>query len=209
MKKWVVLFCLLSYARSYADSAESIIPSGMEAPKNQKLEAIAYFSDGRQSGCGLRATGDASDGLWLNVLVTAFYKGTGATFGVLKVVARKVEMKNGTPVLKDGERTFVEDGRISKAWIESASGKQPIIYKNGESLHRDAYMINTEFTSTMDVLVAMSHERFKVGVNRNGFGPDQIFEFDQRLEKADDAKFSACIKNLNGVIEENRLRESF
>jgi hypothetical protein len=182
---------------------------GAEIPQNQNLAVVDYFSDGRQTGCGLRATGETKDDLWLNVLITVFRKETGATFGVIKVVARKVNMKDGAPVLQDGKITFSSSGNIQKAWIKPDSGKQAIIYKNGESSHSDAYMVNTEFTSTVDLLVAMSLENFRVGLNKNDEGPDEIFQFDKRLSQGEAGKFSVCMGNLRAAMQEGKNKETF
>ncbi|MGA7748910.1 MAG: hypothetical protein WCA63_02060 [Gallionella sp.] len=208
--KYLVLFLVaLSSAHAYADPAPSIIPSGMAIPQNQNLAVVDYFSDGRQTGCGLRATGETRDDLWLNVLITVFRKETGATFGVIKVVARQANIKDGAPVLQDGKMTFSDLGKIKKAWIKSDTGKQAMVFKNGESSHSDAYMVNTEFASTVDLLVAISQENFKVGLNRNGYGPDQIFQFDKPLVKEEAGKLSVCMNNLRAAIEENKRKESF
>lgn len=209
MKYWLAFFCILSFGSANADSSASIIPSGMQTPRNQKLDVVDYFNDGQQTGCGLRATGEASDDLWLNILVTIFHKRTGVTFGVIKVVARKAVTENGVPVLKNGEMTFIDQGRISKAWIESESGKQAMVYRNGQSRHSDAYMVNTEFDSTSDLLLAISQEPFKVGINRNGFGPDEIFQFHEPLDAAKVRKLLACINSLRAAQAENRSWDSF
>jgi hypothetical protein len=82
MKYWIVLFSLLLSAQALA-SPTSVIPL------NQNLAVVDYFGEGRQTGCGVRATGETKDNLWLNVLITVFLKETGSTFGVIKVVARK------------------------------------------------------------------------------------------------------------------------
>jgi hypothetical protein len=205
------LFFVLLPFLAYAEPTPPIYPplSVAEIPQKQNLEAVDYSSGGRQTGCGLRATGVTKDDMWLNVLITVFRKETGTTFGVIKVVARKANMKDGAPVLQDGKMTFSELGKIQKAWIRSDSGKQAFVYKNGESLHSDAYMVNTEFASTLDLLVAISQENFTVGLNRNESGPDQIFQFDKRPERDGAGKLSACMNNLRAAIEESKSRESF
>jgi hypothetical protein len=209
MKYWVLLFGVLLSAIAYAEPSLSATPVGAEIPRNQNLAVVDYFSDGRQTGCGLRATGETRDDLWLNVLITVFRKETGATFGVIKVVARKANMKDGAPVLQDGKITFLNLGKIQKAWIKSDSEKQASIYKNGESSHSDAYMVNSEFASTVDLLLAISQEDFKVGLNRNEYGPDQIFQFDKRLSQNESGKLTACMNNLRAAIEEIKSKESF
>lgn len=203
MKYWVLLFCVLISAHALADSSAPV------TPLNQNLAVVDYFGDGQQTGCGLRATGETNDHVWLNVLITVFRKETGATFGVIKVVARKVNTKDGVPLLQDGKITYANIGKIRKAWIKPDSGKEPLIYKNGESSHSDAYMVNTEFASTVDLLVAMSQEDFKVGLNRNESGPDEIFLFDKRLGQDEAGKLSVCMKNLRAAMEENKSKQSF
>jgi hypothetical protein len=203
MKYWVLLFGTLLSAHVLADSSTPVIPL------NQNLAVVDYFSNGRQTGCGLRATGETKDGLWLNVLITVFRKDTGATFGVIKVVARKVDKKDGVPLLKDGMITYANLGKIRKAWIKPDSGKQPLTSKNGESSHSDAYMVNTEFSSTVELLLSMSQENFKVGLNRYESGPDEIFQFDRRLSEDDTGKLSICMKNLRDAMEEKKNKESF
>ena len=203
MKNWILLFGVLLSARALADSSTPAVPL------NQNLAVVDYFSNGRQTGCGLRATGETKDDLWLNVLITVFRKETGATFGVIKVVARKVNTKDGVPLLKDGKITYADIGNIRKAWIKPESGKEPQINKNGESSHGDAYMVDTEFVGTVDLLVAMSRENFKVGLNRNEHEPDEIFQFDKRLDQDEANKLSICMKNLRAAIEESKSKQSF
>jgi hypothetical protein len=203
MKFWILLFSVLLSAQALADSPSPVIPL------NQNLVVVDYFSNGQQTGCGLRATGETIDNLWLNILITVFRKDTGATFGVLKVVARKVNAKDGAPVLKDGKITYVDLGNIRKAWIKPDSGKQPKINKNGESSHNDAYMVDTEFSSTVDLLLAMTQENFKVGLNRNEAGPDEIFQFDKRPSRDVIAKLTVCMNNLRAALEEKKSKEVF
>jgi len=209
MKYWILLFGLLLSELAYAEPSPPINQAAAEIPHNQNLAVVDYFSNGQQTGCGLRATGETKDDLWLNVLITVFRKETGATFGVIKVVARKANMKDGAPVLQDGKITFSDLGKIQRAWIKSDSGKEAFVYKNGESSHSDAYMVNTEFASTVDLLVAVSQENFKVGLNRNEYGPDQVFQFDKRPNQDEAGKFSACMSNLRAAIVETGSKESF
>lgn len=203
MKFFVLLFGVLLSAHVVADSSIQVVPL------NQNLAVVDYFSDGRQTGCGLRATGETKNDLWLNVLITVFRKETGATFGVIKVVARKVNTKDGVPLLQGGKITYANLGKIRKAWIKPDSGKQALTSKNGESSHSDAYMVDTEFASTVELLLAMSQENFKVGFNRNESGPDEIFQFDKRLSEDEVGKLSVCMKNLRAAMEENKNMESF
>jgi hypothetical protein len=203
MKFWALIFGLLISAQALAGSSAPVIPL------NQKLEVVDYSDNGRQSGCGLRATGNTKDDVWLNVLVTVFMKETGASFGIIKVVARKVNTKDGAPVLQDGKITYADLGKISKAWIKSYSGKEPLIYKNGESSHADAYMVTADFSSTVDLLAAILQESFEVGLTRNEQGPDEIFQFDKQLGQDEAYKLSVCMKNLKTAMDENKERQNF
>jgi hypothetical protein len=203
MNRYIFIFGVLLSAQALGGSSTPVIP------QNQNLAVVDYFNNGRQTGCGLRATGETNDNLWLNVLITVFRKDTGATFGVIKVVARKVNTKDGAPLLKDGKITYLDLGNIRKAWIMPDSGKQPRINKNGESSHNDAYMVDTEFSSTVDLLLAMTQENFKVGLNRLETGPDEIFQFDKRPSQDEVAKLSICMKNLRAEMEEKKNKEVF
>jgi hypothetical protein len=203
MKYWVVVIGILLSAHALAGS------TAPEIPLNQKLAVVDYFDNGRQSGCGLRATGETKDDVWLNVLVTVFMKGTGAAFGVIKVVARKVNMKDGVPLLHDGKITYANIGNIRKAWIKSYSGKEPLIYKNGESSHGDAYMVTADFSSTVDLIAEILQDSFKIGLNRTGDGPDEIYQFNKQLDQDEGYKLSVCMKNLRTAMDENKDRQNF
>ena len=202
MKYWAFLFVLLS-APAYADSAAPVIPL------NQNITAVDYVDNGQQTGCGLRATGETGGDLQLNVLITVFSKGNGASFGVIKVVARKVDIKDGKLVLKDGKITYADIGNIEKAWIVSASGKRPLIYKNGESSHADAYMVTADFSSTLDMLVALLQESLTVGISRNEDDPDEEFLFDKRVSSDEAYKLSVCMKNLRAAMDAGKSEEIF
>lgn len=206
---WLLAVCLSTPV--FADPAAPANAPAAVMPLNQILSSVEYFREGRQSGCGLRATGDTKDNVWLNVLITVFVKDTGATYGVIKVVARQVEMKDGVPLLRDGKMSYLSRGRINKAWIKPESGKQPLIHQNGESPHSDGYMASVEFASTMDLLVAMAREDFKVGLNRNEDQADEVYGFDQRLSQYEAKKLSTCMGNLRAQIAErqNQNQNSF
>ena len=204
MKSPVILLVgMLLSAPAFADN------TGLVVPKNQKLVSVEYSSNGRQTGCGLRATGETENGLSLNVLITVFSKETGATFGVVKVVARQIQMKDGVPQMEDGRIVYDDLGKIDHAWVATESGKRPFVYKDGEMSHADAYMINTEFASTLDFMAAMLQERFKVGLNRKTDGPDQVFRFDVYLPPAEGSRFSACIEKLRAELDAHEHKESF
>jgi hypothetical protein len=203
MKFWVLFFGMLFSPLVLAESSSPIVPL------NQKLAVVDYFDNGRQSGCGLRATGETSDDVWLNILITVFMKETGTAFGVIKIVARKVNMKDGAPLLQNGKVTYAKLGNIRNAWIKSYSGKQPLIDKNGKSSHGDAYMVTADFSSTVDMLVAILQESFRIGLNRNEVGPDEVFQFDKQLDQDEAYKLSVCMKNLRTVMDENRDKQNF
>ena len=203
MKRQVLFIALLLSAEVSASTPAPVIPL------QQKLTAVEYSSGGRQTGCGLRITGVTKQNMSLNVLITVFMKQGGTTFGVVKVVARNMDMKNDVPMPQDGSSAYSSLGQISKAWIKPDSGSQPLIYQNGKSSHNDAYMVTTEFASTVDLLVAISQENFKVGLNRGDDGPDEIFQFDRRISRDEAGKLSVCMKNLRTEIEENRRNKTF
>jgi hypothetical protein len=203
MKYSVLFFAVLLSAEAFAATSVPVIPM------RQNLAAVEYSSEGRQNGCGLRITGMTGQNLSLNVLITVFMKEAGVTFGVVKVVARKMDVENGVPLPQDGSATYSGIGQIRKAWIEPASGSQPLIYQNGKSSHNDAYMVSTEFSGTVDLLVAISKENFRVGLNRSDDGPDEIFQFDRRISREEAAKLSVCMKNLRDEIEENKRKNTF
>ena len=203
MKYSVLLFAVLVSAEAFAATSVPVIPL------QQNLTAVEYSGGGRQTGCGLRITGVTRQNLSLNVLITVFMKEAGVTFGVVKVVARKIDMKNDVPLPQDGSATYSSIGQIRKAWIKPDSGSQPLIYQNGKSSHNDAYMVSTEFASTVDLLVAISKENFRVGLNRSDDGPDEIFQFDRRISQEEAGKLSVCMKNLRAEIEENKRNNTF
>ncbi len=196
MKYWTFLFVLLLSAHTYADSSTPAIPL------NQNITAVDYIDNDQQTGCGLRATGETSNDLQLNVLITVFTKGSGASFGVIKVVARKVDVK-------DGKTTYADMGNIQNAWIISASGKRPLIYKNGESAHADAYMVTADFSSTLDMLVALLQETLTVGINWNEDDPDEEFLFNKRVAPDEAYKLSVCMKNLHAAMDAGKGKEVF
>ncbi|MEO8333031.1 MAG: hypothetical protein ABI479_11420 [Gallionella sp.] len=192
---------------SIAAPNDILIPSVI--PQNQNFSAVDYFRDGRQSGCGLRITGETLDDLWLNVLITVFLKETGDTFGAIKIVARKVVMKDGKPLLRDGRISYLSVGNIQRAWIKPDSWELPAVYEGGGPSHNDAYMATVEFAGTMDLLVAISQGSFKVGVNRGGDKLEEIFQFEQRIGQDETSKLTRCMNNLRAEIEENKRKKSF
>lgn len=194
-------------ALAVAAPHDILIPSVV--PLNQNLAAVTYLKDGRQSGCGLRITGETPDNIWLNVLITVFLKEAGNTFGVAKIVARKVEVKDGKPLLRDGRISYLDIGKIQRAWIKPDAAELPTTYESGGPSHTDAYMATVEFAGTMDLLVAISQQSFKVGLNRGGGKLDEIYQFDQGIGQDEAGKLSLCMNNLRAEIEENKNRKSF
>jgi len=201
---WLLVFLPIF---SVAAPHDILIPAVV--PKNQNMATVDYFKDGRQSGCGLRITGDVQGDLWINVLITVFMKESGSTFGVVKIVARKVEMKNSKPVLRDGSISYLDIGNIQRAWIKPDAEEFPVTYENGGPSHSDAYMATVEFTGTMDLLIAISQQAFKVGLNRGDGKLDEIYQFDKGIDQSEAGRLSMCMKNLRMVIEENKGRKSF
>ena len=191
---------------SVASPNEILIPA--VAPLKQHLSTVDYFKDGRQSGCGLRITAETQDDIWLNVLITVFMKGAGADFGVIKIVARKVEMKDGKPLFRDGGISYLDIGNIRRAWIKPDSQELPIMYESGGPSHTDAYMATAEFSATMDLLVAISQEKFKVGLNRDATKVDEIYQFDNPIEQKEAGKLALCMNNLRTEIAESKRRKS-
>ncbi|MGC2167386.1 MAG: hypothetical protein WA632_15380 [Gallionella sp.] len=201
MKYRLFLLVAMFSGRVLASPAEVVTPSG------QNLVAVEYSSSGKQSGCGLRATGVTPQNLSLNILITVFLKSSGGTFGVVKVVARNVEPNNG--IVQDGDATYKTLGKIRKAWIKPDAVSPPRVFKNGQSLHNDAYMVSTEFTGTVELITAMSRANFRVGLNRSGSGADEVFQFNQRINAEQGAKLSLCMSNLRSAIEESKTSKSF
>jgi hypothetical protein len=166
----------------------------------QNLVAVSYNSDGKQTGCGLRATGESKEHLSLNALFTVFLKETGATFGVVKVVVRKSEIKNG-------KAKFIDMGRISKTWVQSDSAAQPKIYTRGTA-HNDGYMETVDYADTVQQMTLLAQENFRIGVNFNTGQADQVFVFDQWMDRREGNAFAACMSNLTNVIEESKKKRS-
>jgi len=202
------IFGLLLSANFVAASPNDIlIPSVV--PLNQKLSTVEYFKDGRQSGCGLRVTGETRDDIWINVLITVFMKEPGVNFGVAKIVARKVEAKDGKPLLREGRISYLDIGNIQSAWIKPDSEELPTNYESGGPSHTDAYMATVEFAGTMDLLVAISQQSFKVGLNRGGGKLDEIYQFDKGIGGGEAGKLAACMNNLRAEIEQSKRDKTF
>lgn len=202
MKHFNFLFAVLLSAHAFASSSAPV------PLLKQNFVSVEYTSNGKQSGCGLRATAENKDNLTLNALITVFMKDTGATFGVVKVVARKASMKNGVPLMKNGSPVYLNIGNVSKAWIKPDSAAQPKVYNRGTA-HNDGYMETVDFASTVDLMQLMSQENFRVGFSFNTGQADQTFIFDQWMDRREGNAFAACMANLTNVIEENKKKRSF
>ncbi len=202
MKQFSFIFLALLSINAFASSSAPV------PLLKQNLVSVEYNSNGKQSGCGVRATAENKDKLMLNALITVFIKETGTTFGVVKVVARKAEMKNGVPLLKNGSPVYLNIGNVTKAWVKPDSVAQPKVYNRGTS-HNDGYMETVDFASTADLLVLMTQENFKVGFSFNTGQADQTFIFNQWMDRREGNAFAACMANLNNVIEENKKKRSF
>src|ERR1700693_918286 len=97
-----ILFGVLFSVQAFAAPAPPLSQLPPVISLHQELVAVDYFREGRQTGCWLRITGEAEENLWLNVLISVFLKETGLTFGIFKVSAKKINMKDGSPQLQDG-----------------------------------------------------------------------------------------------------------
>ncbi|MEQ1525560.1 MAG: hypothetical protein ABL911_02280 [Gallionella sp.] len=202
MKKNMFVFVALLSAHAFASSSEPV------PLLQQNLVSVEYFSNGKQSGCGVRATAENKDKLMLNALITVFLKDTGTTFGVVKVVARKAEMKKGVPLMKNGSPVYLNIGNVTKAWVKPDSAAQPKTYSRGSS-HNDGYMETVDFAGTADLLMLMTQENFKIGFSFNTGQADQTFVFDQWMDRREGNAFAACMMNLGNVIDENKKKRSF
>lgn len=173
-------------------------------PLNQYLAAIDYSREGGQTGCGLRIDGETRDNLWINVLVNVFIKESGTMFGMFKVFARKITMKNGVPLIQDGKVTYSSIGRIHKGWIKTDSGVQFLAGKNGGSPHNDGYMSVMGFDNAMDLLIAIPQTNFRVGFSKKEDGSEKVFKFNKRITQNEADKLSSCMKNLMEAREKSK-----
>jgi len=200
----VFLFGLLWSVHASAAPAPPLSQLPPVIPTHQELAAVDYFRDGKPTGCGLRTTGEAVENIWLNVLISVFLNETGATFGIFKVSAKKINMRDGAPLIQDGRITYTSIGKIHKAWLKTKSGLQPNLYKNGELTHSDGYMASMEFVSSMDLLAAIPQASFRVGLNKNEGDAEEIYEFNKRIDLKEANKLLACMNNLRNAVEENK-----
>jgi len=207
MRNLAIKLCTILPLLAVAAPAPPLSQLPPVIPLKQELVAVNYFTDGRQSGCGLRATGEPEEYLWLNVLVSVYLKEKGQTFGIFKVSAKNISVKNGKPQLKNGRLSYTSIGKIYKGWLRTRSGTQTMIEESRELLHFDGYMASMRFADTMDLLVAISQESFKVGIKRNKDDPEEIFEFNKQINSNEASKLIACMKNLKDEIDEKRIQK--
>lgn len=193
------LYILWAAVLSAHASAE---PSPPAIPLKQNLAALDYARDGRQTGCGLRITGETGGDLWVNILLSVFARGAEAPVGMFKVVVKKINLQNGEPLLRDGKIGYSSIGKIHHAWIIAGTGVRLRPYANGASSHGDGYMTSLEFPNAMELLIAIPQARFQVGFSKNENEPDEILEFDQRITRSEADKLSSCMKNLRDAVED-------
>lgn len=172
------------------------------SPLNQYLAAIDYSKEGGQTGCGLRIDGETRSNLWINVLVSAFIRESGTTFGMFKVFARKIKMRKGVPLIQDGKVTYSSIGRIHKGWIKTDSGAQFFAVNDEGFFHNEGYMAAMEFDNAMNLLVAIPQTNFSVGFSIKDDGSNKVFKFNKRITQDEADKLSSCMKNLRETREE-------
>lgn len=196
MKYLVFLFLALLSAQALASQPLPVIPL------NQYLAALDYSKKGEQTGCGLRIDGETGDNLWVNVLVSVFIKESGTMFGMFKVFARKINMRNGVPLIQDGKVTYSSIGEIHKGWIKTDSGAQFLAGENGGSPHNEGYMAAMEFDNAIGLLIAIPQTNFRVGFSKKENESEEVFEFNKRITQDEADKLSSCMKNLRDAMEE-------
>ncbi|MDX8386412.1 MAG: hypothetical protein R8M11_07845 [Gallionella sp.] len=208
MKFANILLGILIFLTQLAVAAPNDILIPSIIPLKQSLTAVEYFSSGRQSGCGLRITGETEYDIWINVLITVFLKDTGDHFGAVKILARKVKTANGKLKFRDGRITFLDIGKIRRAWIKPDSKELPVVYRGAGPSHNDAYMATVEFANTMDLMISISEESFRVGINRAAGKIDEIYQFDQRISPEEAGKLSMCMSNLRNEMVESQHKKT-
>ena len=173
-------------------------------PQKQYLTSVSFTKEGEQTGCGLRAIGVTRDSLLVNVLVGVFTRESGALYGMFKVVAKKIIMRDGKPLIQNGKAMYSSIGRIHRAWLKTDSGSQPMTHESGEAPHNDGYMATLEFDNAAKLLIALPQENFMVGFDKMGDGDEKMFGFNKRMPRNEANKLSACMKNLRETREERR-----
>ena len=198
MKHLVFIIGAFLSAHALADPPPPVIPL------IQYLTSVDFAKEGKQTGCGLTIIGETGDNLWINVLVSVFTRESGALYGVFKVVAKKIIMQDGKPLLQNGKVMYSSIGKIHKGWMKTDSGIQPVTHEGGESPHNDGYMAALEFDNAAKLLIALPQENFMVGFSKIEDGSRETFEFNKRMPRNEASKLSACMKNLRETREERR-----
>lgn len=193
MNYLILLASLLLPARALAAStAPAVLQS-------QYLAAIEYAKGGEPTGCGLRATGETGTGLWADVLLNVFARGPGERFGMFKVVVRKINLRDGEPVLRDGRITYSSIGKIHKARMKTGNGTKTAIGEGLDSPHNDGYMARLEFDNAIALLAEMPQADFRVAYSTESGGPEETIEFNRRITPGEARKLSACMSKLRGA----------
>jgi hypothetical protein len=201
--------CFLSFFLAAVFSPHAIAaPPEPATPLNQNLNALDYSKDGKQTGCGLRITGEAPGDLWVNVLLSVFASETQPPVGMFKVVVRKVVIKDGQPQLQNGKLAYSSIGNIQKAWVKTDGGVTLQPLTGTAASHGDGYMTSLAFANAVDLLVAIPQAGFKVGVNLDAGQPDLVFGFDRRIPPAEADKLSACMQHLRDAMDTRKNGET-
>ncbi len=198
MKHLVFIIGAFLSAHALADPPLPVIPL------IQSLTSVDFTKEGKQTGCGLTIIGETGDNLWINVLVSVFTRESGALYGVFKVVAKRIIMQDGKPLVENGKVMYSSIGKIHKGWMKTDSGIQPVIHEGRESPHNDGYIAALEFDNAARLLIALPQENFMVGFSKIEDGSMETFEFNKRITPGEADKLSACMKNLRGTHEERR-----
>lgn len=195
MKYLVFIFWAFLSAHAFAS------PPLPPIPLNQYLEALGYSREGKQTGCGLRITGDVGNDLWVDVLVSVFVMEPGTLFGMFKVNVKKIVVRYGVPLIKNGKVIYSSIGKIHNGWLKTDTGIQLFAIKNGASQHGDAYMVSIEFDNAIDLLISIPQTNFSVGFAKED-GSEEVFEFNKRITHEEAGKLSSCMKNLRDTRDE-------
>lgn len=190
MKLVFFIICMLFPLLAFAASSSPAIPL------NQNLVVVEYARGGEQTGCGLRATGETGDGLWVDMLLSVFTRESGDMFGMFKLVISKINRPDGTPLRRDGQITYSSAGKILEAGLKSGSGAQLVIHQDRVASHNDGYMATLEPDNAMELLVAISQTDFRVRYSMSASGPEQVLEFNKRIIAVEASKLYACMSEL-------------
>lgn len=174
----------------------SATPTSPVIPLNQNLAVVEYARNGEQTGCGLRATGETGDGLWVDMLLSVFTRESGELFGMFKLVISKINRPDGAPLLRDGQMTYSSAGKILGAGLKSGGGVQLMIHQDRVASHNDGYMATLEPDNAMELLVAISQTDFRVRYSMSASGPEQVLEFNKRIIAVEASKLYACMSEL-------------